>query len=71
MSDLAEPQPPYGPGALCEDCGHFAGRHSNLVCHFPPESRRSRQPCDCAGMLWGDLRWEMDSRTGAIRSVSG
>ena len=65
-------EPPYGPGAICEDCGHFAGRHAGLGCLFPPESRfppHRGQPCPCRGMQWGGLRFEMDPRTGAIRSV--
>jgi len=65
--------PPYGPGAICEDCGHFAGRHAGLACLFPPESLaapNTGQPCPCAGMAWGGLRFEMDPRTGAISSVN-
>ena len=35
-----------GPGAFCEDCGHFAARHIGLTCYFREDG------CTCGGMLW-------------------
>lgn len=51
---MAAPEQPYGPGAICDDCGHFAERHNPEGCHFP---RPADNPCRCAGMLWLDVRW--------------
>lgn len=48
---MPEPTQPYGPGAICEQCGHFAGRHNSDGCQWP--SRK----CSCAGMLWLGVRW--------------
>jgi hypothetical protein len=45
------PEQPYGPGAMCDDCGHFAGRHNEDGC---PGINNG---CDCAGMLWLGTRW--------------
>lgn len=64
-----EPEQPYGPGAMCDDCGHFAMRHG-------PEVRQGKKnklpgcdtrdlvnagirdkPCPCRGMLWLGVRW--------------
>jgi hypothetical protein len=49
----AAPEQPYGPGAICDDCGHFAERHDPQGCHFP----RPDAACCCAGMLWLGTRW--------------
>ena len=40
-----------GPGAICDACGHFAGRHQGLVCLFP---RDAGHECACPGMTWID-----------------
>jgi hypothetical protein len=47
----AGPEQPYGPGAICEDCGHFAGRHREQGC--PGVSGH----CDCPAMQWLGVRW--------------
>lgn len=44
------PVQPYSPGALCETCGHFAGRHG-------PEGCLWIDGCLCKAMLWLDVRW--------------
>lgn len=49
-----EAEQPYGPGAICDDCGHFACRHGENGCAFP---RPADNPCRCAGMLWLGTRW--------------
>jgi hypothetical protein len=49
-----QPEQPYGPGALCEECGHFACRHNPEGCQFP---RPADDPCRCSGMLWHGVRW--------------
>lgn len=57
-----EPTPPYGPGAICEECGHFAGRHGVAGCEFPAESRSGEDrgtPCGCSGLLWLGHRWSI------------
>jgi hypothetical protein len=46
------PEQPYGPGAICEDCGHFGGRHDENGC-----DAKWAGPCNCAGMLWLGHRW--------------
>lgn len=54
-------------GGFCENCGHFAGRHQELRCHFP---RRDDQPvCPCPGMMWGGKMYEMDMNAGPKRLV--
>jgi hypothetical protein len=45
------PMQPYGPGAFCDDCGHFAGRHDPGGCSGVSE------PCPCLAMLWRGYRW--------------
>jgi hypothetical protein len=47
------PTQPYGPGAICEECGHFAGRHRPGGC--PGVSNHN--PCRCGGMVWLGVRW--------------
>lgn len=51
MVTTAPPEQPYGPGAICEECGHFAGRHDPDGC---PGVLRD---CACRGMLWRKVRW--------------
>jgi hypothetical protein len=46
-----KPEQPYGPGAICAQCGHFAGRHDQTGCSGV------KKTCDCVGMLWMGLRW--------------
>jgi hypothetical protein len=48
---MATPEQPYGPGAMCDECGHFAGRHDEDGC------TGVSKPCTCAGMLWLGTRW--------------
>lgn len=56
-----EPEPPYGPGALCGECGHFAARHDETGCHGIPAIGQCThgavmlQPC--TGMVWNGVRW--------------
>lgn len=49
---MSEPVQPYGPGALCETCGHFAGRHDQDGCGGFPN-----KPCRCTVMLWCKVAW--------------
>lgn len=69
------PEQPYGPGAICDQCGHFALRHGPFV----RQSKRSgrmlpgcdatdlveagirKGPCNCRGMLWLGVRWPRPS----------
>ena len=46
------PVQPHSPGAFCEQCGHFAGRHGPDGCGGFPD-----MPCTCPGMLWVGVRW--------------
>jgi hypothetical protein len=46
-----------GPGAQCDDCGHFAHRHLDSRCRFP---RPEDNPCRCKGMKWQGQRFRMD-----------
>jgi hypothetical protein len=49
-----------GPGGICDDCGHFAGRHVGNGCMGFPE-----KPCNtCGGMLWMGHRIEMRGEFG-------
>jgi len=56
---------PYGPGALCDDCGHMAARHDESGCHgVNPEvgcqyggRGTHNRPQRCKGMLWQGTRW--------------
>jgi hypothetical protein len=58
-----------GPGGMCDECGHFACRHSNndpvagdmdmdpdrrCFFHLADPSRYS--PCKCTGMKWQGVR---------------
>jgi hypothetical protein len=46
-----------GPGAICDDCGHFARSHADNACAFPrPVTKR----CLCKGMKWQGQRFRMD-----------
>lgn len=56
--------------ALCENCGHFAGSHQGLRCHFPPSGPR-HQYCACTGMTFQGRVFEMDMDTGPVREVKG
>jgi hypothetical protein len=55
----------YGPGAMCDDCGHFAARHDESGCHgvvFAVGCRlgdggTEAEPRACPGMLWMGKRW--------------
>lgn len=46
------PEQPYGPGAICEACGHFAERHAPA-----PSGCGGIKGCDCTAMLWQGVRW--------------
>lgn len=48
---MTEPVQPYGPGAICEECGHFSGRHDEDGCPGVLNA------CACKGMLWLGTRW--------------
>jgi len=56
---------PYGPGAICEDCGHFAARHDEDGCHGVDPAVGCRwgkggtktSPKKCTAMLWKGTRW--------------
>lgn len=53
---------------FCENCGHFAGRHQELRCHFPaPEGE---QPCVCPGLMWDGHMHVMDMHEGSQRVVA-
>jgi hypothetical protein len=56
---------PYGPGALCGDCGHMAARHDEDGCHgvdpavgcrFSGKGTEKR-PKKCSAFLWNGVRW--------------
>jgi hypothetical protein len=53
------PHQPYGPGAICDDCGHFAGRHNASGCNTADlvAAGVRDQPCECPAMLWELQRW--------------
>lgn len=53
------PEQPYGPGAICDECGHFANRHGEHGCDTSDlvASGIRMTPCECAGMLWLGERW--------------
>lgn len=59
MSEPMVPEQPYGPGAVCDDCGHFAGRHGEDGCVVDDliAAGVRTEPCPCAGMLWLGVRW--------------
>lgn len=55
----------YGPGAICDDCGHFAARHGEdgcagvvpeTGCRFG-EGGTEANPKKCEGFLWQGRRW--------------
>jgi hypothetical protein len=58
-------EPPYGPGAICETCGHFASRHDKDGCHgVDPEvgcryGKRGtdKHPVQCKVFLWQGLKY--------------
>lgn len=62
---MTAPEQPYGPGALCGDCGHMAFRHDEDGCHgVDPEvgcrfggRGTEKNPKQCKGMLWMGVRW--------------
>lgn len=45
------PEQPYGPGAFCGTCGHFAERHG------PDGCTGVKKPCRCEVMQWNGYRW--------------
>jgi hypothetical protein len=46
---------PYGPGAMCDHCGHFAARHDEDGCHF--DRPDPEDDCGCPVMRWLDVDW--------------
>jgi hypothetical protein len=56
---------PYGPGALCGDCGHIAARHGEDGCSgvFPErgcqfgDGGTEKRPKKCVAFLWNGVRW--------------
>lgn len=55
MSERDDP----GPGGICDDCGHFAGRHYDGACDTGNlySAGTPRRPCRCAGFLWLGQRY--------------
>lgn len=51
---------------FCENCGHFAGRHQDLRCHFPDPDNPT---CPCPGMVWKDEMYKMDMSNGPTAKV--
>lgn len=53
--------PPYGPGALCQTCGHFAARHDGQGCHGVDRAKGCRfgnkQGDPCPVMRWNNRDW--------------
>lgn len=47
------PEQPYGPGAFCGTCGHFAGRHGPDGCSGIEGPCKSR----CEAMQWNGYKW--------------
>lgn len=52
-----------GPGTFCEYCGHFAGRHNDLECHF---TRANSTKCQCTGFVFKNTKFDMDFWSGPI-----
>jgi hypothetical protein len=52
-----------GPGAICGDCGHFAGRHTGMGC---PGMDGGGCRTHCKGMLWQGHRFEMNGMAGPV-----
>lgn len=55
----------YSPGALCDECGHFAGRHGEdgcagvdpkYGCRFG-RGGTERHPVKCGGFKWQGQTW--------------
>jgi len=73
MSDT--PERPYGPGAICDTCGHMAGRHDekgcagmnlDYDCHCAPRHK------DCKVMRWAGVDWPrpwLPYPEGTVRDV--
>lgn len=63
-----------GPAGICEDCGHFACRHSQLRCRFHELDPKKYKPCPCRGMQWSGERsgerYYMDPAHGPIRPAT-
>lgn len=60
MTESTRPEQPYAPGAICEECGHFAGRHGEGGCMgFGPDApcKHGKDGKPCGGMLWLGVRW--------------
>ena len=58
-----------GPDAICDDCGHFACRHWQEKCLFGALVPNYPE-CQCKGMLWKGVRFEMDPTGGPIKEIT-
>jgi hypothetical protein len=67
---MTTPEQPYGPGAVCDDCGHWAARHNSQGCDTTDLVARGirKKPCDCPAFLWKGTRWSEPSRPDGIAS---
>ena len=52
-----------GPGALCDDCGHFAARHRGMGCNGIDTNGCTGH---CQGMLRRGHRFEMNGPAGPV-----
>jgi hypothetical protein len=59
MTTEPSTEQPYGPGGICDECGHFAGRHAEDGCDTADLVLAGirKKPCKCKGMLWLGVRW--------------
>lgn len=56
MSGVTEgPEQPYGPGAICDRCGHFASRHDQDGCRGV--TRGCAYGCADKPFLWRGAEW--------------
>lgn len=65
---MSAPEQPYGPGAICEDCGHWAHRHGPAGCDTADliDAGIRTEPCSCRGFLWLGQRWADPSKPAPI-----
>jgi hypothetical protein len=51
-----------GPGAICQDCGHFGAHHVGMECGRCMDKvlmARREAPLSCRGMKWLDHRFQV------------
>lgn len=55
----APPEQPYGPGAWCGTCGHFAARHDETGCHCEDLIAGGQRTgdCTCKVFTWMGYEW--------------